>query len=134
MKVYTSIEDLRRHYIRRTPKMFYDYVESGSWTEQTFRENTSDFQHIHLKQRVAVDMSGRTTRSQMIGEDVAMPVALAPVGVTGMQSADGEIKAARAAEKFGVLLHTIDHVDMFDRRCCRAYDQALLASGLHTQG
>jgi L-lactate dehydrogenase (cytochrome) len=102
MKIYTSIEDLRRHYIRRTPKMFYDYVESGSWTEQTFRENTSDFQHIHLKQRVAVDMSGRTTRSQMIGEDVTMPVALAPVGVTGMQSADGEIKAARAAERFGV--------------------------------
>ncbi|MGM0823427.1 MAG: alpha-hydroxy acid oxidase [Pseudomonadota bacterium] len=102
MPVYTNIEDLRRHYVRRTPKMFYDYAESGSWTEQTFRENTSDFQHIHLKQRVAVDMSGRTTRSQMIGEDVSMPVALAPVGLTGMQSADGEIKAARAAEKFGV--------------------------------
>ncbi|OBA00746.1 alpha-hydroxy acid oxidase [Halomonas sp. G11] len=102
MPVYTNIEDLRRRYARRTPKMFYDYAESGSWTEQTFRENTSDFQHIHLKQRVAVDMSGRTTRNQMIGEDVSMPVALAPVGLTGMQSADGEIKAARAAEKFGV--------------------------------
>jgi len=102
MPVYTNIEDLRRRYVRRTPKMFYDYAESGSWTEQTFRENTSDFQHIHLKQRVAVDMAGRSTKSQMIGEDVAMPVALAPVGLTGMQSADGEIKAARAAEKFGV--------------------------------
>ena len=102
MPIYTNIEDLRRHYVRRTPKMFYDYAESGSWTEQTFRENTSDFQHIHLKQRVAVDMSGRSTRSSMLGEDVAMPVALAPVGLTGMQSADGEIKAARAAEKFGV--------------------------------
>lgn len=102
MPVYTNIEDLRQRYVKRTPKMFYDYAESGSWTEQTFRENTSDFQHIHLKQRVAVDMSGRTTKGQMIGEDVAMPVALAPVGLTGMQSADGEIKAARAAEKFGV--------------------------------
>ncbi len=102
MPVITNIEDLRRIYERRTPRMFYDYAESGSWTEQTFRENTSDFSHIRLKQRVAVDMSGRSTRSQMIGEDVAMPVALAPVGLTGMQSADGEIKAARAAEKFGV--------------------------------
>lgn len=102
MPVITCIEDLRRIYERRTPRMFYDYVETGSWTEQTFRENTSDFQDIYLRQRVAVDMSGRTTASTMIGEDVAMPVALAPVGLTGMQCADGEIKAARAAEKFGV--------------------------------
>ncbi|MFN7003722.1 MAG: L-lactate dehydrogenase [Roseinatronobacter sp.] len=102
MPVITNIEDLRRIYERRTPRMFYDYAESGSWTEQTFRENTSDFRHIRLKQRVAVDMSGRSTRSSMIGEEVAMPVGLAPVGLTGMQSADGEIKAARAAEKFGV--------------------------------
>jgi L-lactate dehydrogenase (cytochrome) len=82
--------------------MFYDYAESGSWTEQTFRENTSDFEQIRLRQRVAVDMSGRSTASQMIGQDVTMPVALAPVGLTGMQHADGEIKAARAAEAFGV--------------------------------
>lgn len=102
MPVITSIADLKRLHKRRTPKMFYDYAESGSWTEQTFRENTSDFDQIRLRQRVAVDMTNRTTRSQMIGEDVAMPVALAPVGLTGMQSADGEIKAARAAEKFGV--------------------------------
>jgi L-lactate dehydrogenase (cytochrome) len=102
MPVITNIEDLRRIYERRTPRMFYDYAESGSWSEQTFRENSSDFQHIRLKQRVAVDMSGRSTRAQMLGQDVAMPVALAPVGLTGMQSADGEIKAARAAEKFGV--------------------------------
>ncbi|TQM92841.1 alpha-hydroxy acid oxidase [Roseinatronobacter monicus] len=102
MPTITNIEDLRKIYERRTPRMFYDYAESGSWTEQTFRENTSDFSQIRLKQRVAVDMSGRSTKSQMIGEDVAMPVALAPVGLTGMQSADGEIKAARAAEKFGV--------------------------------
>ncbi|WP_288927895.1 alpha-hydroxy acid oxidase [uncultured Maritimibacter sp.] len=102
MAVITNIDDLKRLYRRRAPKMFYDYCESGSWTEQTFRENVSDFDAIRLRQRVAVDMSNRTTKTQMIGQDVAMPVALAPVGMTGMQSADGEIKAARAAEKFGV--------------------------------
>ena len=102
MPVITSIDDLKRIYKRRTPKMFYDYAETGSWTEQTFRENTSDFDQIRLRQRVAVDMTNRTTKTQMIGQDVAMPVALAPVGLTGMQCADGEIKAAKAAEKFGV--------------------------------
>ncbi|NSY39015.1 alpha-hydroxy acid oxidase [Leisingera sp. ANG59] len=102
MPVITNINDLKRIYERRVPRMFYDYAESGSWTEQTFRENTSDFEQIRLRQRVAVDMTGRSTASQMIGQDVAMPVALAPVGLTGMQHADGEIKAARAAEDFGV--------------------------------
>ena len=102
MPVITTIDDLKRLHKRRTPKMFYDYAESGSWTEQTFRENTSDFDQIRLRQRIAVDMTNRTTATQMIGQDVSMPVALAPVGLTGMQCADGEIKAARAAEKFGV--------------------------------
>ena len=102
MPVVTNIEDLKRMHARRVPRMFFDYAESGSWTEQTFRENTTDFQQIRLRQRVAVAMTGRRTAGQMIGEDVAMPVALAPVGSTGMQHADGEIKAARAAEKFGV--------------------------------
>ena len=102
MPVITNIADLKRLHERRTPRMFYDYCESGSWTEQTFRENTTDFEKIRLRQKVAVDMSGRTTESTMIGEPVAMPVALAPVGLTGMQRADGEIKAARAAEAFGV--------------------------------
>jgi len=102
MPVITCIEDFKPLYKRRVPRMFYDYVESGSWTEQTFRENTSDFEKLYLRQRVAVDMSGRRTDSQMIGEPVSLPVALAPVGMTGMQSANGEIKAARAAEKFGV--------------------------------
>lgn len=102
MPVITEIEDLKRIYKRRAPKMFYDYCESGSWSEQTFRENSSDFDKLYLKQRVAIDMSGRSTATQMIGQDVSMPVALAPVGLTGMQHADGEIKAARAAEKFGV--------------------------------
>ena len=102
MPVITNIKDLQRIHERRVPRMFYDYAESGSWTEQTFRENTTDFDQIRLRQRVAVDMSGRSTATQMIGQDVTMPVALAPVGLTGMQHADGEIKAARAAEAFGV--------------------------------
>ena len=102
MPVITNIKDLQRLHERRVPRMFYDYAESGSWTEQTFRENTTDFDQIRLRQRVAVDMTGRSTATQMIGQDVAMPVALAPVGLTGMQHADGEIKAARAAEAFGV--------------------------------
>ena len=102
MTVITNIQDLKDIYHRRVPKMFYDYCESGSWTEQTFRENNSDFDQLRLRQRVAVDMTGRSTASEMIGQKVAMPVALAPVGMTGMQCADGEIKAARAAEKFGV--------------------------------
>jgi len=102
MTTITTIEDLRRIYQRRAPRMFYDYAESGSWTEQTFRENTTDFAKIRLRQKVAVDMTNRSTRTTMIGHDVAMPVALAPVGLTGMQHADGEILAARAAGKFGV--------------------------------
>lgn len=102
MPVITTIDDLKRLHERRVPRMFYDYAESGSWTEQTFRDNTSDFARIRLRQKVAVDMSGRSTASKMIGQDVAMPVALAPVGLTGMQHADGEIKAAQAAAAFGV--------------------------------
>jgi L-lactate dehydrogenase (cytochrome) len=102
MPVITSIDDLKRLHKRRTPKMFYDYAESGSYTEQTFRDNSTDFSKLRLRQKVAVDMSGRSTKTTMIGTPVAMPVALAPVGMTGMQCADGEIKAARAAEKFGV--------------------------------
>ena len=102
MPVITNIADLKQIYRRRVPRMFYDYAESGSWTEQTFRDNSADFADIRLRQRIAIDMTGRGTAGQMIGQDVAMPVALAPVGLTGMQNADGEIKAARAAEKFGV--------------------------------
>jgi L-lactate dehydrogenase (cytochrome) len=102
MTVITCIDDLKRLHRRRTPKMFYDYCESGSWTEQTFRENTSDFDRIRFRQRVAVDMSDRTLKSRMLGQEVAMPVGLSPVGLCGMQRADGEIKAARAALKYGV--------------------------------
>ncbi|MFN6976968.1 MAG: L-lactate dehydrogenase [Gemmobacter sp.] len=102
MAVVTCIEDLRRMHRARAPRMFWDYCESGSWTEQTFRENTSDFAAIRLRQKVAVDMTNRSTKGRMAGHDVAMPVALAPVGMTGMQHADGEILAAKAAERFGV--------------------------------
>jgi len=102
LSTMTCIEDLRRVYKRRVPRMFYDYCDSGSWTEGTYRANIEEFQSILLRQRVAVNMTGRSTRSTMIGQDVAMPVALAPTGLTGMQHADGEILAARAAKNFGV--------------------------------
>ena len=98
----TCIEDLRLLAKKRVPRMFYDYADSGSWTESTYRANTSDFAPIKFRQRVAVNMEGRSLASSMIGQPVSMPVALAPTGLTGMQHADGEILAARAAEKFGV--------------------------------
>jgi L-lactate dehydrogenase (cytochrome) len=102
MTVITTIEDLRVLAEKRVPRMFYDYADSGSWTESTYRANESDFQKIKLRQRVAVNMEGRSTATTMIGQAVAMPVAIAPTGLTGMQHADGEILAARAAQKFGV--------------------------------
>ncbi|MCL1623771.1 alpha-hydroxy-acid oxidizing protein [Moraxella sp. Tifton1] len=98
----TEIEDLRRVAERKVPRMFYDYVDSGSWTQTTYRNNETDFDRIKLRQRVLVDMEGRTLATKMIGQDVHMPVAIAPTGFTGMMWADGEIHAARAAEKFGV--------------------------------
>jgi L-lactate dehydrogenase (cytochrome) len=98
--------------------MFYDYAESGSWSEQTFRENSSDFDEIRLRQRIAVDMAGRSTAARRWwGRTYAMPVALAPVGLCGMQSADGEIKAAKAAEKFCVPFTLSTIVDLLDRGC-----------------
>jgi len=102
MSVVTNIEDLRALAEKRVPRMFYEYVDSGSWTESTYRANASDFQKIKLRQRVAVNMENRSAASTMIGQPVAMPVALAPVGLTGMQHANGEILAARAAKAFGV--------------------------------
>jgi L-lactate dehydrogenase (cytochrome) len=98
----TSIEDLRRIAKRRVPKMFYDYADSGAWTEGTYRDNTDAFSRIKLRQRVAVNIDNRSLKTTMVGQDVSMPVALAPVGLTGMQHADGEIAAARAAAKFGI--------------------------------
>ena len=102
MPVITNIEDLRILAKKRVPRMFYDYADSGSWTESTYRANESDFQKIKLRQRVAVNMENRSTATSMIGQPVAMPVAIAPTGVTGMQHADGEILGARAAKKFGI--------------------------------
>jgi L-lactate dehydrogenase (cytochrome) len=102
MPVITNIEDLRVLAEKRVPRMFYDYADSGSWTESTYRANESDFQKIKLRQRVAVNMENRSTATTMVGVPAKMPVAIAPVGLTGMQHADGEIHAARAAEKFGI--------------------------------
>ncbi len=98
----TCIEDLRVVAECRVPRMFYDYCDSGSWTEGTYRANEADFHGIKLRQRVAVNMEGRSTATTMVGQQVKMPVCIAPVGLTGMQHADGEIHAARAAEKFGI--------------------------------
>jgi len=100
--VITNIEDLRVLAEKRVPRMFYDYADSGSWTEGTYRANSDDFQKIKLRQRVAVNMENRSTATTMVGCPAKMPVAIAPVGLTGMQHADGEIHAARAAEKFGI--------------------------------
>ena len=102
MTVITNIEDLRVLAQKRVPRMFYDYADSGSWTEGTYRANSEDFHRIKLRQRVAVNMEGRSTATTMVGQAAKMPVAIAPVGLTGMQHADGEIHAARAAEKFGI--------------------------------
>jgi L-lactate dehydrogenase (cytochrome) len=102
MSVITCVEDLRRLAEKRVPRMFYDYATSGSWDEDTLRANEDDFRDIRFRQRVAIDVDRRSVASKMIGMDVTMPVALAPTGLTGMQHADGEILAARAAEKFGV--------------------------------
>ena len=102
MPVITNIEDLRMLAEKRVPRMFYDYADSGSWTESTYRANQADFEPILLRQRVAIDISTRSTRTRMAGTEVAMPVAIAPTGLTGMYRADGEILAARACEKFGV--------------------------------
>jgi L-lactate dehydrogenase (cytochrome) len=102
MAVITCIEDLRRLARRRVPRMFYDYADGGSWTEGTYRANQADFERILLRQRVAIDISRRSTRTRMAGVEVAMPVAIAPTGLTGMYRADGEILAARACQRFGV--------------------------------
>lgn len=98
----TCVEDFRRLARRRVPRMFYDYMDSGSWTEDTYRSNETDFQALKFRQRVAVDIARRSLRATLLGEDAAMPVILAPTGLTGMLHADGEILAARAAEHAGI--------------------------------
>src|ERR1700675_3139806 len=104
MTVITNIEDLRVLAQKRVPRMFYDYADSGSWTESTYRANESDFRKIKLRQRVAVTAEGRKTATKMVGVNVRMPVAVAPTGLSGLQHADGEILAAKAAESFGMML------------------------------
>src|SRR5690606_34628007 len=99
---YLTIDDLMQAAKRRVPKMFFDYADSGAWTESTYRENTADFEKIKLRQRIAVNLEDRNLATTMLGQPMSMPVGIAPVGSTGMQSADGEIKAARAAEKAGI--------------------------------
>ncbi|UXM96405.1 alpha-hydroxy-acid oxidizing protein [Bartonella sp. HY329] len=102
MKQLLDIADFKKAAKRRVPKMFFDYADSGAWTESTYRANEDDFKQIKLRQKVLVDMTGRSLQSEMIGQKVAMPVALAPTGLCGMQYADGEILAAQAAEEFGI--------------------------------
>src|SRR6478752_8997110 len=97
-----TIADLKRLAQRRVPKMFFDYADSGAWTESTYNANERDFADIKLRQRVLVDMTNRSLETTMVGQRVSMPVALAPTGMTGMQHADGEMLAAQAAEEFGV--------------------------------
>ena len=102
MKRFASVEDLRKAARRRVPRMFYDYVDGGSWTESTYRANAADLQRIRLRQRVAVDVSKRSTRGTMVGEAVAMPVAVSPTGLTGMTWPNGEILVLKACEAFGI--------------------------------
>ena len=98
----TCIEDLRVLAERRVPKMFYEYADTGSYTGGTYRDNCEAFGKIRLRQRVARNIDNRSLKTKMVGQDVSMPVALGPIGLGGMQHADGEIHAARAAQKFGV--------------------------------
>ena len=102
MPVITCVEDLRLLAKKRVPKAFYDYADSGSYTESTYKANTSDLAAIKLRQRVAINVEHRSTRTTMIGQEVSMPVAIAPTGLTGMQWANGEMLGAIAAEKFGI--------------------------------
>ena len=103
MAEMTCIEDLRRLARKRVPRMFYDYVDGGSWTEYTYRANEADFQRLEFRQRVAFDITRRSTSTTMVDIPVSMPVAIAPTGLTGMQHADGEILAARAAKDLAFL-------------------------------
>lgn len=97
-----TVEDMRLLGKARVPRMFFDYCDGGSWTESTLRRNTSDFQKLLFRQRVARDISQRSTNCVLLGEQVKMPIALAPVGMTGMQYPDGEIHAAKAAVRAGI--------------------------------
>ena len=124
MTTITYIEDLRVLAQKRVPRMFYDYADSGSWTESTYRANESDFQKIKLRQRVAVNMENRTLRTTMIGQPVAMPVALAPTGLTGMQHADGEILGRARRREVRRAVHAVDDEHLLDRGHRRQHRRA----------
>jgi L-lactate dehydrogenase (cytochrome) len=130
MTVITTIEDLRVLAQQRVPRMFYDYADSGSWTESTYRANESDFQKIKLRQRVAVNMENRSTATKMVGVDVKMPVAIAPTGLTGMQHADGEILAAQGGREVRHPVHAVDHEHLLDRGRARPTPGAVLVPAL----
>ena len=102
MKTMTCIEDLRQTYHRKVPRAFVDYCESGSYAEQTLRANRADLERINLRQRILHDVANRSTTTTILGEPAALPLALAPVGLTGMQHGDGEILACRAAQAAGI--------------------------------
>ena len=102
MALITCVEDQRQIARRKVPKMFYDYADTGSWTESTYNLNEKDFEKIRFRQRVGIDVSRRSTRMTMLGQDLPMPTALAPIGMAGMQYPDGEILSAKAAEEFGI--------------------------------
>ena len=102
MDQITTIDELRVLAQKNVPKMFFDYLESGSWTENTLEANINDLKKIKFRQRVAVDISNRKISKKMLGNDVTMPIAIAPTGLTGMQHVNGEIQAAQAAEEFGI--------------------------------
>ena len=102
LTLMTNIEDLRQVCYRNVPKMFYEYVDTGSWTQTTYRENRTDFEPIKFKQKILVDMANRSLETQLIGKKVKFPAMTAPVGFMGMMWADGEIHMARAAQKFGI--------------------------------
>jgi L-lactate dehydrogenase (cytochrome) len=115
MTEFTCIEDLRQVARRRVPRMFYDYVDTGSWTEYTYRANEAAFQRLEFRQRVAVDITERSTATRMVGQAVSMPLAIAPTGLTGMVHPDGEILAAKAAQKAGVPFTHVDHEHFLHR-------------------
>ena len=102
LTLMTNIEDLRQVCYRNVPKMFYEYVDTGSWTQTTYRENRTDFEPIKFKQKILVDMANRSLETQLLGKKVKFPAMTAPVGFMGMMWADGEIHMARAAQKFGI--------------------------------
>ena len=123
-----TIDDLKVRARRRVPKQFFDYSESGSWTETTFRANESDFAGVTFRQRVAVDMRDRSLKSTMVGQEVSLPLAVAPAAICGLQTGDGEIHAARAAQAFGIPFTLSSQLNPILREYRRASSASIDAS------